>query len=391
MKIGIYGGTFDPPHIGHLNAADTAREQLGLDKLIMIPAGIPPHKMLQNNSASGEDRFNMTALAAEYIGGAEVTDMELRRGGKSYTIDTLFELKKQYPDDELYLFIGTDMLEMFEQWHRFEEIFPLCTLAVFARREDDHKLISSESARLSGLYGARIEIVENSVVDISSTELRAKLAGRDGCRYIPDSVYGYIIEHGLYGARPDFDWLRVQAYKLLKPSRVPHVAGCEYEAARLAKRWGADEDSAREAAILHDITKKLELEAQLILCDKYGIIIDNAERSDAKLLHAKTGAGLAGDMFGISEEVYSAIYWHTTGRADMSLLEKIIYLADYIEPTRDFDGLTELRRESYRDLDRAVVLGLEMSLEDLRERGITPHGRTCEAIDWFRRQEREQI
>lgn len=383
MKIGIYGGTFDPPHIGHLTAADTARQQLGLDRLIMIPAGIPPHKMLKNNSASGEDRFNMTCLAAEYIGGAEVTDMELLRGGKSYTYDTLTELRKTYPDDELYMFIGTDMLGIFEQWYRFEDIFSLCTVTVFARKEDDGEFIAAETKRLSEKYGANIAIVENDAVDISSTELREMLASRTGGRFIPDGIYEYIVKNGLYGANPDFDWLRVQANKMLKPKRVPHVAGCEYEAVRLARRWGADEDEAREAAILHDITKKLELDAQLILCDKYDIIIDNAERNDAKLLHSKTGAALARDMFGVSDSVYNAIYWHTTGRADMTLLEKIIYLADYIEPTRDFEGLSELRFEAYKDLDSAVVMGLKMSLEDLRERGITPHSRTQEAISWF--------
>ena len=171
---------------------------------------------------------------------------------------------------------------------------------------------------------------------------------------------------------------------MLKDTRVRHVAGCEYEAVKLARRWGANEDDAREAGILHDVTKKLNLEAQLILCNKYDIITDAAEAADAKLLHSKTGAALARDMFSVSDSVYDAIYWHTTGRAGMSLLEKVIYLADYIEPTRSFDGLDELRRCAYEDLDAAVLLGLEMSLVDLGERNIKPHARTQEAIDWMR-------
>lgn len=384
MKIGIYGGTFDPPHIGHLNAVKTAREQLEISRLILIPAGIPPHKRLQVSSASGEHRLNMVKLAAEYIGGAEVSDIEIKRTGKSYTSDTVREIKRENPDDEIYLFIGTDMLMIFEEWHEFQEIFQMCHVAVFAREEDDRDIIEKKSAELRSKYDADIDIIYNKAVSISSTELRSLLEARAGTEYLTESVYSYILENGLYGARANFDYLRTRAYSMLKDTRVRHVAGCEYEAVKLARRWGANEDDAREAGILHDVTKKLNLEAQLILCNKYDIITDAAEAADAKLLHSKTGAALARDMFSVSDSVYDAIYWHTTGRAGMSLLEKVIYLADYIEPTRSFDGLDELRRCAYEDLDAAVLLGLEMSLVDLGERNIKPHARTQEAIDWMR-------
>ena len=383
MKIGIYGGTFDPPHIGHISAVSEAAEQLGIDRLILIPAGIPPHKEVQSSSASGTHRFNMLRLAGKYLDGAEVSDLELRRSGRSYSVDTVTELKRTYPDDELYMFIGTDMLTTFEQWYRFEDIFRMCTVAVFARQEDDRRLIEETAAGLKKKYDADIEIVRNKAVDISSTELRERLPLRQGAEYLHEEVYEYILKNGLYGARADFDFLRTRAYAMLKPGRISHVAGCEYEAVRLAKRWGGNEDDAREGAILHDITKKLDLNEQLILCDKYGIIADNVERQDPKLLHSKTGAAVARDMFGISDDVYGAIFWHTTGRAGMTRLEKILYLADYIEPTREFSGLAELRREAFRDLDAAVLLGLRMSLDDLRERKIEPHAKTQEAIDWL--------
>lgn len=107
----------------------------------------------------------------------------------------------------------------------------------------------------------------------------------------------------------------------------------------------------------------------MILCRKYGIINDNAEEENVKLLHAKTGAALARDLFNISDEVYDAIRWHTTGKPDMTLLEKIIYMADYIEPNRDFDGVDKLRKLAYEDLDEAMALGLEMSLEDIKAMG----------------------
>jgi nicotinate-nucleotide adenylyltransferase len=110
---------------------------------------------------------------------------------------------------------------------------------------------------------------------------------------------------------------------------------------------------------------------------------DAIERTEVKLLHAKTGAAIARARFGASDGVYNAIMWHTTGRADMTLLEKILYIADYIEPTRDFDGVEELRRLAYEDIDRAVLRGLQMSIDDMKARGIVPHVRTEEAINWL--------
>ncbi len=125
----------------------------------------------------------------------------------------------------------------------------------------------------------------------------------------------------------------------------------------------------------------------MILCDKYGIIIDNVEKSNFKLLHARTGAAVAKDMFGVSDAVYEAIRWHTTGKPDMTMLEKIIYLADYIEPNRDFPGLERLRELSYENIDAAMALGLEMSLEDIRSYGEEPYKITAEAYEWYSREE----
>jgi nicotinate-nucleotide adenylyltransferase len=169
----------------------------------------------------------------------------------------------------------------------------------------------------------------------------------------------------------------------MKPKRIPHVAGCETEAVRLAEHWGADVGEAREAAILHDITKHFDLDDQLQLCRKYDIMTDNVEMQEVKLLHSKTGAAVSRAVFGVSDAVHDAIMWHTTGRTDMTLLEKIIYIADYIEPTREFEGVDELRRLAYSDLNLAVIKGLQMSIQDMRARGITPHLRTEEARTWL--------
>ncbi|NLV85656.1 MAG: HD domain-containing protein, partial [Clostridiales bacterium] len=114
------------------------------------------------------------------------------------------------------------------------------------------------------------------------------------------------------------------------------------------------------------------------------IIADNDELKNTKLLHAKTGAAMAKDIFGVDEAVYKAILWHTTARENMNLLEKIIYIADYIEPNRIFDGVSELRRLAYEDLDKALILGLEMTFEDLAKQGISPHENSLKAYSWLR-------
>lgn len=126
------------------------------------------------------------------------------------------------------------------------------------------------------------------------------------------------------------------------------------------------------------------LSEQLILSEKYGIINDTYETANVKLMHAKTGAALARDLFNISDRVYSAIRWHTTGKPDMTLLEKIIYMADYIEPNRDFPGVDKLRKLAYEDLDAAMVLGLKMSLEDIRSYGAEPYEVTVSAYEWYK-------
>ena len=383
MRIGIYGGTFDPPHLGHIAAASSAVNALGLEKLIMIPAGTPPHKKLESDSCSPDARLEMTRLAALEIPHAQVSDMETKRGGKSYTVDTVGELLGEYPGSELFILMGTDMFLSIESWKDFRRLIKLAAVAVFPRSPGEEVLIEESAAALHGKYGARVICVPSAAIRVSSSEIRIALPLRKGREALSDSIYTYIIKKRFYCAKPDLDWLREKACAMLSEKRVSHVKGCEEEAACLALRWGADRDEAREAAILHDITKRDTPDAHLQLCEKYGIITDNAEKADFKLLHSKTGAAAARDLFGISDEVYGAILWHTTGRAGMTLLEKIIYIADYIEPTRDFEGLEELRRLAYSDIDKAMIVGLRMSLKDMHRRGITPHERSVAALRYL--------
>ena len=394
MKIGIYGGTFNPPHLGHLEAARTAVKVLNLDLLLLVPAGTPPHKDLPEDTPSPEDRLAMTRFTADAMmmpDIVQVSDIEISRKGKSYTADTVEELHRQYPGAELYLLMGTDMFLSFQNWHDAKTIARLAGLCAFGRTEGDGEaLFAPQREFLSREYGANVvTITLPGLVEISSTQLRQRLEKGVGGEDLLPAVYGYILMHRLYGTHADLKCLalpelRACSYSMVRAKRVPHIQGTEEEAARLALRWGADETAARRAAVLHDCTKYWTLEENLALCRRYHIQLDAIERQTVKLLHAKTGACVAREVFGESEEECQAIFWHTTGKAGMTTLEKVLYLADYIEPTRDFDGLKELRKLAYEDLDQAVLMGFEMSIQEMRERGNEIHPKTVEGRNELR-------
>ena len=389
MRIGIYGGTFNPIHRGHLTAARAAMDVLGLDRLLLIPASVPPHKALPQGSAEPADRLEMTALACAQLGpGSQALDIELHRTGPSYTVDTLRQLRQMYPEDELWLLMGTDMFLSLERWYHAADILSLAHIGAFDRvHPQPGGDLAAQKRHLEETYGADIAIIPNEhVLDLSSTQVRQALAQGGGQELVTDPVYGYIQRRGLYGVHTDLrrltpDRLRPIALSYLTPKRMPHVLGTEQEAVRLARQYGADETQARVAALLHDCTKKLDMERQLALCAQYHIRLDDLGRHALKLLHAKTGAAIARDVFGVDEEIYGAILWHTTGRAGMTLLEKILYLADYIEPSRDFPGVDKLRKVCYEDLDKGLLMGLEMTIGEMNAMGNPVHHATIEARD----------
>ena len=232
MRIGIYGGTFNPPHLGHLTAARTAFELLKLDKLYLIPAAVPPHKPLPPGSPDAAERLELTRLAGEQLGlgeQVETLDIELRREGKSYTSDTLRELHAQHPEDELWLLMGTDMFLTLHTWHEPEVIFAHAGVAAFGRTEEDiEPLFAAQRERIYRTYpDARLfTMTVPGVIDISSTELRAQLRQGTGGRYLAPAVYGQILRDGLYETGADLKHLSLKelrpvALSYLKHKRIP--------------------------------------------------------------------------------------------------------------------------------------------------------------------------
>ncbi len=388
VKIGIYGGTFNPPHTGHMHAAKQATEILGLDRLLLIPDRIAPHKEIPAGSPTPEQRLQMLRIGAAGEAKMEVSNIELRREGPSYSYLTVEALRAEYPEAELYLLMGTDMFLSFDKWKNPERITDNATLAVMYRGEKgERKSIEAQKQRFEA-QGVKIELVENQILSISSTQLRRLIAFGCADEFLPAGVGDYIRENALYDSADSWKNLPMEqlepiVLRLLNPNRVAHVLGCRDTAVELARRWGADETDASRAGILHDITKALDGPLQLTLCREYGTILDEFGCKYPKTLHALTGSLVAERIFGENEAVVSAIRHHTTGAADMKLLEKIIYVADYMEPCRNFPGVEKLRELAFSNIDAALKLGLEMTLEHLKKQGDEVSPASREALEYL--------
>lgn len=386
-RIGIFGGTFNPPHLGHIQAAQCALDVLRLDKLLLIPDRIAPHKQLPDNSATSQQRLEMLRIAVRHPK-MEVSDIEMQREGPSYTYKTINQLRVRYPEAKLYLLMGTDMFLSFPEWREFRQIQKQVTLAVMYRGDQEEKeKIQKQKAALEA-QGAEVVLVENPVNAISSTQLRRLLAFHCAGDFLPEGVGDYIQTHELYDVAADWkclpmDDLEKVVIRLLNPNRVAHVLGCRDTAMALSERWGANVADAARAGMLHDVTKALDGPLQLTLCAAYGTIISDFSAKNPKTLHALTGSLVAERIFGENAAVVSAIRHHTTGKADMTLLEKIIYVADYMEPNRDFPGVERLRHLAFTNIDGALKLGLEMTVAMLTQQGRTVSRESIEALEWL--------
>ena len=389
-KIGIFGGSFNPPHLGHVHAARYAARSLGLDRLMLIPSGKTPCKPVPELTASPEQRIKMLSIAFGSVPIAEVSSMELDRGGESYTWETVQQIREGNPEAELFLLLGTDMFLKFPQWVDADKLCGEVTLVSMNRGEkgEQENLIRA-AARIESM-GGRTVMLDNPVNPISSSQVRRLLAFEGADSFLPEGVLSYIRREKLYYVGADLKNLPMERLEqvvvsLLKANRVKHVLGCRDTAVELAKAWGADPVDAGRAGLLHDITKALDGELQLTLCGAYGKLLDDFSRKYPKTLHALTGSLVARRIFGENNAVVSAIEFHTTGKADMSLLEAIIYVADYMEPNRDFPGVERLRELAYTDIRGALKLGLEMTLEHLKEQGgeVSPASR--QALDYLNR------
>lgn len=408
-KIGIYGGTFDPIHKGHVQAALAFLQESELDALYIMPAAIPPHKEI-SSLVSASNRFRMCELAfedhAEYGKRIFVSDYEINAGGASFTVLTLRHFEKCA--DEIEFLCGTDMFLSMDRWYEAAEIFARATIA-YVRRECDVELdavLEEKKREYERLYGARIKCLQKEPIELASSDVRGALAsGKNIKELVPENVYSYIKEKSLYGEHKKMiteemlDVLREKVKGSMSEKRFRHTLGVEREAARLSAIYAPDKMmKMRAAALLHDITKEYCFEKQLKTCEEFGIIIDTLDRLTPKTFHARTAAVLIPDLYPEYDDndIVSAVRYHTTGRADMGICECILYLADYIEDTRTFPDCVKLREHFYRGLadckDEAdkyallydtMVISFDMTMSGLISDGVPICHDTVDARNSF--------
>ena len=385
-RIGILGGTFDPVHCGHIHLAEDAMKQGGLDEVIFIPARLQPFK-LGKKITSGEDRLAMLQLATEHTPGFAVSSYELDAEGVSYTYLTLRALQKEYGEDaRLYFITGTDAFLKIELWMMAEELLTNYGFLIGTRpgyREDE---LAECIARVREKFNTEVVNINNTKYDISSTQIREKIrSGESAERLLPENVEAYIRARGLYedGSLDCAHWKTVIEPFIkehLKSKRLKHTYGVAAEAKKLAERYGEDPDKAELAGLCHDMMRNISPEESAELVKRYGLPEKLADNPN--LAHGKIAAKVLADIYGMQDEdLLNAVRYHTTGRKGMSRLEKILYLADAIEPGRDYPQVGALREAAEEDLDKACILCMERSMEYVRSTGASVDPDTIKACE----------
>ena len=363
-KIGIMGGTFDPIHNGHLIAAQEVMRQLCLNEIIFMPAGMPPLKSA-DKTATARHRHVMCVLSTCDNPNFSVSALEIDREGTSYTVDTISQLKAQRPYDELFFIVGADVVGTFHKWRKFDEILRMCKIVVTTRPGSD---IGED---LAEKYGDAVVAISISDIDISSTRIRELLANGESSRYLlPQAVHDYICKEGLYTRI--LPRIKAMLKTDLSAERYVHSLAVLKEAESLGWQYNQDEaamEKIRLAALLHDCAKNFCAERPFAeidaLCRKHNAILDGFFKDAPSLAHGFVGAALAEVKYGIIDaDAKSAIACHTFGRPKMTIIDKIIYIADFIETTRPTnEARSHARKLAYEDLDAAMIFILRNTIE----------------------------
>lgn len=383
-KTVIFGGTFNPPHLGHETMVREICRREDVEKLLLVPTKQPVHKV-GVSLASSEHRLKMCELLSELSPKAQVWDVEIKRTGKSYTYLTLLDYRERFGDTPWFL-CGADMLVTLKTWYKYEELIKLCNiLAVFRMGEDYGEF--SKSIEEIRKDGATVHELTIRVEDLSSTEVRSAVSIAGDLRQkVSEKIAKYIEDNNLYKEKSD---MTIQEYKehikeRLSPRRYFHSLCVAEEAVRLADRYGADKEKAYLAGLLHDVLKDTKQEEQLKLAKEFGIMLTDLELNAPKLYHSIVGSAYVEKVLGIEDEdVIKAIRYHTTARADMSPLETVLYLADYTSRDRDYDGVEDMRRAVEVSAEEALRIALQFTVEDLKKKGASVHPDTLAAYDFY--------
>jgi len=390
-KLAVLGGTFDPIHNGHIAAALAVHRELKPQRVLFIPAGEPPHKGGRTISP-GDERYQMVLRSVAQVPFFDASRMEIRKNGPSYTIDTARALKSILPaGGELLFIVGADMIVELTTWRDYTELLSIAAFAVVPRQGFDGVLENSVDA-LQREYGARIHVLKSPLVNISSSDIRTRLeSGLPVCDLMPREALDYISAEGMYGmpeilSHERFEQVKSAVKEMISERRFLHTLGTIEAAEQLASHYGADVRSARWAALLHDIAKEFSSDKKHALCELWNIPLDEVLLESIDITHSLLGAELASREFHIKDEgILNAIRYHTTGHKGMSLLDKVIMLADYIDPNRDdYEPLGEIRRLAFTDIDKALAVGIKSTNKDLKETGKSVHRWSKDALKELR-------
>ena len=388
MRIAIFGGSFDPVHTQHVSLAEAAIRDLRLDRLFVMPAAAPPHK-IGKTLTSDTARLRMCELAFAPLEKVEISDHEIAQGGLSYTYLTCRHFRTLYPDAEIFWLVGTDMLRDFPTWKHPESILNDVTLAVCARAEQDG-WAERERAAFLRRFGKEFALVGYNGEDVSSTRIRVLAgAGESVEAFVGKEVADYIVENGLYKiAGAD------AALALEKPTRKAHSLRVAETAAKKAVEMRLSERKAIAAGLFHDCAKNLEKDSPLLsgfaLEKEWGNVPE-------PVLHQFAGAYVAQTAFGVGdEEILNAIRYHTSGRADMGELEKLVFLADMVEEERIYEGVEKLRalfweKKGAGALDECLERALGETVIYLKKKGADVYPLTLEAYEFIKKQRKSEV
>ena len=387
-KIAVMGGTFDPIHYGHLAVAVAVRDEFETDRVIFIPAGKPPHKK-NINLANNEHRYIMSVLAISSNPYFDVSRIELDRDGITYTVDTITELKQCCDKDaEIFFIIGADAINEIFSWKDFRRLLGICSFVAVTRPGYKKTKLRKMISEINEKFDSKIYPLEVPALAISSSQIRDKIKTNSSIKYlVPDDVEAYIKKYSLYKYdEANTEQISCKLKKILTRNRFIHTQGVAKEAVRLARHYNSDTYKAYTAGLLHDCAKDYSAEEKRRLCASYKIKIDDIIEKQIDLVHSFLGAALCKKEYGIKDkDIINAVKYHTTGRADMSELEKIIYLADCIEPNRkQHDGLEKTRHLAYTDLNLAMKYNLELTIKHNENKGRMIHPLSIEALNYFK-------
>ena len=399
MRIALFGGSFDPIHCGHIELIKDALSSGCADVVIVIPT-------VSNSFKRGRAlipapyRYYMTkaVIDSEFKRNVFISDIEFSFEGITYTVNTLREITKDsymipflmqngVPGEvaserhQFFWLCGSDILPTFDKWYKPAEILSYAALLCAKRKGDDVDVIS-ECARLKSLFGCDIALFEMNGVDQASSVIRDRQLFDD----IPSAARDFIETHDVYNAVKAFDYCSDEAceffytaaakmYPTLSGKRLLHTLNVGLLSASLAHCHSADCEKALIAGILHDCAKEYPIEKQRSMAEK----VSGDLFIDEKLLHSPAGAYLASEVFGVNDqEILDAITYHTTGRGGMTVLDKIVYLADKIEPSRTYTDLSLMRKLAPSDLDKACRLCLDSVMDKFRRKNRPIHPLTDE-------------